>query len=127
KEVADRDTVGHRGTPVGKVESVRHAGPRDDRLRFRTRLSLAKHDGIQIDLPVLGKPFGFGINEMWLIDRPHRAGREAFEVEAGSLIEVQLSPHHPQIPVGAPVYCSASQAVKRRYDFERPKPGLHRV
>jgi putative protease len=127
KEVADRDTVGHRGTPIGKVESVRHAGPRDERLRFRTRLALAKHDGIQIDLPILGKPFGFGIDVMWLIDRVHRAGREVFEVEASSLIEVQLPPHHPPIPVGAPVYCSASQAVKRRYDHERPKPGLYRV
>jgi putative protease len=127
KEVADRDTVGHRGTPIGRVEAVRHAGPRDDRLRFRTRLALARHDGIQIDLPTQGKPFGFGIGDMWLLDRGGRRGRESFEVEAGSLIEVALPPHHPAIPVGAPVYCSASEAVKRRYGFDRPKPGLHRA
>jgi putative protease len=127
KEVADRDTVGHRGTPIGKVEAVRHAGPRDDRLRFRTRLALARHDGIQIDLPTQGKPFGFGVGDLWLLDRVHRPGREVFEVDAGSLIEVALPPHHPTIPVGAPVYCSASEAVKRRYVFDRPKPGLYRV
>jgi collagenase-like PrtC family protease len=127
KEVADRDTVGHRGTPIGKVESVRHAGRATTGCVSGHAWRHGKHDGIQIDLPVLGKPFGFGINEMWLIDRPHREGREVFEVEAGSFIEVQLPPHHPQIPLGAPVYCSASQAVKRRYDFERPKSGLHRV
>ena len=119
KEVADRDTVGHRGTPIGKVEAVRHAGPRDDRLRFRTRLALARHDGIQIDLPTQGKPFGFGIGDMWVLDRGHRPGREAFETDAGSLIEVALPPHHPTIPVGAPVYCSASEAVKRRYGFDQ--------
>jgi putative protease len=36
KEVADRDTVGHRGTPVGRVEAVVREG-REYRLRFRTR------------------------------------------------------------------------------------------
>src|SRR5207244_50609 len=56
KEVADRDTVGHRGTPVGTVQSVIAGHP--PRLRFHTRRPLQKHDGLQIDLPVLGKPFG---------------------------------------------------------------------
>src|SRR5437899_1139928 len=54
KEVADRDTVGHRGTLVGKVEGI---SGRPARLRFRTRRALERHDGLQIDLPVLGKPF----------------------------------------------------------------------
>src|SRR6185437_11280439 len=33
KEVADRDTVGHRGTRVGVVDSVRNPGTADARLR----------------------------------------------------------------------------------------------
>ena len=43
-----------------------------------------------------------------------------------SLVEVGLPRDHPPLPVGAPVYCSSSQAVKRRYRHERPKPGLYR-
>src|SRR5262249_29720761 len=57
KEVADRDTVGHRGALVGSVEAVRDAGTAGARLRFRTARALQRHDGLQIDLPVLGKPF----------------------------------------------------------------------
>ena len=34
---------------------------------------------------------------------------------------------HPDLPLGAPVYCSSSQAVKRRYRHDRPKPGLYRT
>ncbi|MCX7805726.1 MAG: DUF3656 domain-containing protein, partial [Planctomycetota bacterium] len=33
---------------------------------------------------------------------------------------------YPTIPEGAPVFCSSSGAVKRRYRFERPKPGAYR-
>src|SRR4029077_18153775 len=36
KEVADRDTVGHRGSRIGQVEAVQHAGKSDFRLRFHT-------------------------------------------------------------------------------------------
>jgi putative protease len=119
KEVADRDTVGHRGTPVGKVDSVRGG-----RLRFRTSRALEKHDGLQIDLPVLGKPFGFAVDKLWLV-----GGRpvEAFEADAGELVEVGLPDEYPDIPAGATVYCSSSQAVKRKYRHDRPKPGLYRV
>jgi putative protease len=55
KEVADRDTVGHRGTFIGRVEAIHEGG--EPRLRFRTRRALQRHDGLQIDLPILGKPF----------------------------------------------------------------------
>ncbi len=122
KEVADRDTVGHRGTLVGRVEAVR-AG-REPRLRFRTRRPLQKHDGLQIDLPVLGKPFGFAVEKLWLVGpgRPPRT-REVFEVPAETLVEVSLPRDHPELPRGAPVYCSSSQAVKQKYRHDRPKPG----
>jgi putative protease len=123
KEVADRDTVGHRGTPIGQVEAVT-----GDRLRFRTNRALERHDGLQVDLPVLGKPFGFAVERLWVVT-PRRQGqrREVFEAPAGSLVEVNLPRDHPTLPAGAPVYCSSSQAVKQRYRHERPKPGLHRT
>jgi putative protease len=122
KEVADRDTVGHRGSVIGRVEAVR-----SDRIRFRSARELERHDGLQIDLPTLGKPFGFPVDHLWIVeaDRPGRE-REVFEAPAGALVEIGLPSEHPPLPVGAPVYCSSSQSVKRRYRHDRPKPGLYR-
>jgi putative protease len=123
KEVADRDTVGHRGTIIGKVERVR-----ESRLRFVTRRPLQRHDGLQIDLPILGKPFGFAVDQLWLLPRgKDRKPKEVFETPADSLVEVGLPADHPALPTGAPIYCSSSQAVKQKYRHERPKPGLHHV
>src|SRR5207245_1626283 len=56
KEVADRDTVGHRGTLIGHVERAVAAGAAGARLRFHTDRALERHDGLQVDLPALGKP-----------------------------------------------------------------------
>jgi U32 family peptidase len=127
KEVADRDTVGHRGTLIGRVEAVSGAGTPAPRLRFRSARNLERHDGLQVDLPELGKPFGFAVERMWLVT-PGRKGKrhEVFEAPAGALVEVSLPREHAELPVGAPVYCSSSQAVKRRYHYNRPKPGLYR-
>ncbi len=126
KEVADRDTVGHRGTSIGHVEAVPGAGTAEARLRFRAGRALERHDGLQVDLPVLGKPFGFAVERLWMA-APGRKGRrqEAFQAPAGALVEVSLPRDHPAIPAGAPVYCSSSQAVKQRYRHARPKPGLY--
>jgi putative protease len=128
KEVADRDTVGHRGALIGRVECVRDAGTTAARLRFRTARALERHDGLQIDLPVLGKPFGFAVERMWVGKEGRGAKpRLVFDAPAGAYVEVSLPRDHPAIPVGAPVYCSSSQAVKRHYRHDRPKPGLFRV
>ncbi len=126
KEVADRDTVGHRGTPIGRVESVVPPAPMEKgsgvvRLRFRSTRPLQRHDGLQIDLPILGKPFGFAVDRLWLAGQK---SREVIETTAGALVEVALPLDHPEIPLGAPVYCSSSQAVKQKYRHQRPKPGL---
>jgi putative protease len=124
KEVADRDTVGHRGTPIGRVEAV-HGGA-EPRLRFRSGRALQRHDGLQIDLPVLGKPFGFAVERLWTV-APGRKGRrqDVFQAPAGALVEVSLPREHPEIPLNAPVYCSSSQEVKQKYRHARPKPGLY--
>jgi putative protease len=150
KEVADRDTVGHRGTIIGKVDRLLGKGHLS-RLRFRTRRPLERHDGLQIDLdpwPVLarrgirgqeaggrgqeaggrlGKPFGFPIDQLWLVDKHSGKLREAFDAPAGALVEVGLPAEHPDIPPGAPVYCSSSQAVKQKYRHDRPKARWYRV
>jgi putative protease len=83
---------------------------------------------LQIDLPILGKPFGFAVERLWLVT-PGRHGQrqEVFESPPEALVEVNLPREHPDIPVGAPVYCSSSQEVKQKYRPARPKPGLHRT
>ncbi len=123
KEVADRDTVGHRGTPIGRVEAVTDG--RERRLRFRTSRALQKHDGLQIDLPTQGKPFGFAVDRLWQLGS--RKPQETLTVAAGASIEVVLPREAPMIPVGSPIYCSSSQEVKQRYKFHRPKPGLFAI
>ncbi|MBE7464639.1 MAG: U32 family peptidase [Planctomycetes bacterium] len=125
KEVADRDTVGHRGTPVGEVDQVvndRHGQPW---LRFRSNRALERHDGLQIDLPTLGRPFGFAVEELRVLDGRDNSER-AYEAPAGSYVEVKLPEDHPPLPQGAAVYCSSSQDVKRRFAFDRPNPSKFR-
>src|SRR5262249_30266525 len=107
KEVADRDTVGHRGTPIGQVEAVSR-GP----VRSRPGRALQRHDGLKTDLPVLGKPFGFAVERLSILDGQRAKAREVFEAPAGALVEVRLPDEYPDLPRGAPVYCSSSQAVK---------------
>jgi putative protease len=128
KEVADRDTVGHRGTPIGQIEAVAGSGSAEPRLRLWTQRSLERHDGLQVDLPTLGKPFGFAVEHIWLIEPGrHHERREVFAADAGSLVEVSLPQGHPPLPAGAPVYCSSSQMVKQKYHHDKPKPGQFRT
>ncbi|MBX7105034.1 MAG: U32 family peptidase [Gemmataceae bacterium] len=121
KEVADRDTVGHRGTLIGRVESVR-----EGRLTFVTTRSLQKHDGLQVDLAQLGKPFGFPVDAMWMVG-PGDRRRPVFTAPAGARVEVALPAGYPNLPDRGPVYCSSSQDVKQRYRFDRPKAGQYRT
>ena len=133
KEVADRDTVGHRGSPIGVVQAVLNEGSETPVLRFETARALERHDGLQIDLPGLGKPFGFAVEKLCIAHsstsgaRRGNRPRDVFEAPAGSTVEVALPEEHPPIPTGAKIYCSSSQSVKRRYRFLRPKPGAFRA
>jgi putative protease len=127
KEVADRDLVGHRGALIGRIEAVLR-DRKARRIRFRTVRALQRYDGLQVDLPVLGKPFGFGLRRLWLLDGGAR--RDVVEVPPGALVEAELPQDHrdePELPVGALVYCASSNAVKQRYQHDRPKPGLYRT
>lgn len=127
KEVADRDLVGHRGALIGKIEAVQR-GRKARTIRFRSVRAIERHDGLQVDVPVLGKPFGFGVRRMWVHEG--RARVAVIEAPAGAVVEVELPQDHrdePELPVGAMVYCASSNAVKRRYQHERPKAGLYRA
>ena len=125
RDVVDADVVGHRGTPVARAEAVVRHG-HQDWLRFTTRRRLERHDGLQVDVGDDGRPFGFAVDELRVVEGGSRR-RNAFEAEAGSRVEVLLPSGHPQVDSGTTVYCSSSQAVKQRYRFERPRPGAFRV
>jgi len=127
-DTVDPDTFGHRGVPIGQVEYVGRAGGRHAAVRFRTARALERHDGIQIDIPGQERPFGFPVDMLRLAaaGRGQRA-QSVITAPAGALVEVELPPEYPQIPIGAPVYCSSSQAIKREFRHQRPKPRLHRI
>lgn len=112
KDVIEPDFVGHRGLPVGTVESVvRH------RVTFRTNRPIARYDGIQIDVPGMEKPFGFSAEMMTV------GGKKVFEVAAGQSVTLELPPHHPFIQRGCAVYLASSTRVKGAYPYEKPRPG----
>ena len=118
EQVIDAVAVGHRGTPIGRVEGVRGEGPDNERwLGFTTQRALEKHDGLQIERPEGGRPFGFGIARMRLTGRT----RLEVTVPAGSRVEIALPPDAPPLPLGAPVFCSASQAVQRHFVVATPR------
>ena len=127
KEVADRDTVGHRGTPIGHVEKIVDPNSEHAMLRFTTARPIERHDGLQIDVPGLGKPFGFAVETLRCCIAGVPSARTVFEAPANALVEVAIPEEHPFIPDGAPIYCSSSQDVKRRYRHDRPKPGLYKT
>jgi putative protease len=118
-EIIDAAAVGHRGAPVGEAQAVTRDSQGDRWLRFQTRRALEKHDGLQIDSPRGGKPFGFAVDAL------RRAGSNRLEIgaPAGATVEVRLPDgESPALPAGATIFCSASQAVRRRYQVQRPRP-----
>jgi putative protease len=125
KDVADRDRVGHRGAPVGALQAVVRSGGAAA-VRFRTSLALARHDGLQIDVPGLDRPFGFGISSLRTVLEGERTV-DVFEAPAGSVVEITLPAGYPPLPLGAAVSCASSQAVKSRYRLERPNLSSHRA
>jgi putative protease len=123
--VTDPATVGHRGAPVGVVDTVVRGEPEWLVFTVRER-TLERFDGLQLDLQEREKPFGFGVEEIRLCPSSAKAdGRSVFEAKPGTRVAVPLPARHPPLPVGAPIYCGSSQAVKRSYRWSVPRPGAH--
>ena len=113
--IIDPVAVGHRGALIGSAEAVVRDREGTRWLRFTTRRALEKHDGLQVELPSGGKPFGCAVNLL----RAAGSQRTLITLPAGSTAEVALPKEDvPMIPRGAPVFCSASQAVRRRYEIK---------
>lgn len=127
RAVTDAEVVGHRGAPIGTVQEILRQGGRDEWIRFTTRRRIERHDGIQTDVPGQGRPFGFPVDHLRLIGSRGGKPADVFEAGAYAVVEVMLPRDHPEIKVGAPLYCSSSQEVKQKYRFPRPKPGSFRT
>ena len=112
KAVIDSENSGHLGAQIGTVEKVENGW-----LIFTTNRALEKHDGLKISGD------GFAANEIRLASDSE--SRRRFELPADAEIAVKL-PAEISVQTGAPVYCSYSQAVRRRYEFTTPRPGEFR-
>lgn len=117
--VVDPSSLGHLGTPVGVVKRL--TKDREGRvwLRFHTARALERHDGLQFAREG-DKPVGFGISDL----RTALSRATAFSVPAGSDVEVLVPESVPPeaLAPGATVYCSASNAVKRRFPVPSFRP-----
>lgn len=113
--VIDPVAIGHRGARIGETLAVLRDRDGTRWVRFNTSRALEKHDGLQFELPGGGKPFGCAVNLL----REAGARHTLIALPAGATAEVALPPDAPapEIPRGTPVFCSASQAVRRRYEI----------
>ncbi len=119
ESVIDPVSLGHLGTPIGTVKRVTRDREGRAWLRFHTLRALEKHDGLQFPAPDGGKPFGLGIGEM----RPAISRTPVFEVSAGTDVEILLPEEIAEdVRVGETVYCSMSNAVKRRFPIPSFRP-----
>ena len=105
--------IGHRGARIGTIAALFADRSGTRWMRFTSDRALEKHDGLQIDLPSGGKPFGFAI----LTLRAAGSRSPVISLPKGSEVEVALPPADvPPLQPGLPIFCSASQAVKRAYE-----------
>lgn len=114
EDIIDSGTVGHRGCPIGRIETV--SGNRRERsIVFTTSRTIDLHDGLQVDLP--GRPFGFAVESIRLLP----SGRKLFSAPVHSKVEIAIPRDAPHLQAGATVCCSSSQSAKRRLAFPFPR------
>lgn len=113
--IIDPVAIGHRGAPIGTADAVFRDRSGIRWLRFTTNRALEKHDGLQVELPGGGKPFGCAVNVL----RAAGSIKPVISLPRGATVEVALPEENvPVIPPGSPVFCSASQAIRRRYEIQ---------
>lgn len=115
KDIIDPDFVGHRGLQIATVDKIfNHT------ISFKPNQSIARYDGIQIDVEGQEKPFGFSAENLTV------SGKRVFEVPAGQTCTLTLPPHHPFIRKGNTVYLASSTRVKGAYHYTKPKPNAYK-
>ena len=128
--ITDPHTTGPRGAEVGVVSAV-VPGPRADSadyLRFQLKNQiLSRHDGLQVEPPGRGRPYGFPVDELRVFAQGGQERSESvFTAEPEMTVEVPLPPDHPQIEPGQKVFCTSSQEIKGRYSWPSVRPALMR-
>lgn len=113
--VIDPVAVGHRGQPIGCIRNVFSDASGTRWLRFDSNRPLEKHDGIQVELSSGGRPFGFPVDAM----RRPKTNR-LLTTCSGGPVEIALPKDAPVLPPRTPVFCSASQAVRRAFPVNHP-------
>src|SRR5450756_317354 len=68
RNVIDPEYVGHRGYPIGRVEELVRLRSGEVRLRFHSSQPLEVHDGLQMDVPGLPRPYGFAVERLRVLD-----------------------------------------------------------
>ena len=116
---ADPVNDGHRGAWIGTVKAVIGSW-----LILHSNRALQKHDGLKVEMAGETSAFGFAADEMRLAS--DLDSKRRFELPADADIALRLPADHPRLEIGAAVYCSYSQAVRQRYEFTAPRPGLFR-
>ena len=111
KEVVDRNYVGHRGLEIGKIEEITGR-----KIIFTPNHKIARHDGLQIEIPGEEKPWGFSLQNLRV------SGKNVFEAEKGTKVEVTIPFTKFEIKNGMPIYLASSSEVKGAYDYKKPKP-----
>jgi len=122
RKVIDTQFTGHRGIKVGIIEKVFKLPNGRVVIRFTTSRALEKHDGLQIEIPKIDKPFGFPVEFLY----PDRKTK-FFNASAGSKVDIILPKNSLLVKKGLDVFCSSSQAVKRKYSEGISKPGKLRI
>ncbi len=114
KEVIDRDFVGHRGLPIGKIEQIQK-----HKIVFKTNHNIARYDGLQIDVQGQEKPFGFSIQSLRVNNK------SVFEAKAGDIVEILLPPQADYLKKGQQIYLASATKVKGSYNYNKPKNGQY--
>ena len=154
QDVIDPVNLGHQGTFAGTVKRITKDRNGRSWMRMHTNRALERHDGLQFVVSGSsaqadgGRPLGMGIGDMRLaISR-----KPEFDVPAGSDVEIEIadaklldalssalnpSPengdgrHGRRQPATVSVYCSMSNAVKRRFPVPPFRassyPGVNRM
>ncbi|MCD8352241.1 MAG: U32 family peptidase [Planctomycetaceae bacterium] len=117
-DAADPEVVGHRGARVGTVDGI-IPSPNGPALLFRPAMPVERHDGLQVDIPGVSRPYGFPVDNLFQVAGKGRL-RPVFAVEAGEATAVSLPGDAPPLAKGLPVYQSSSQSVKRSYPYPLP-------
>ena len=116
KDITDENFVGHRGLLISKVQKVNK-----NTLTFKTNHQISRYDGIQIDIDGTEKPYGFGIQAIYVNKK------SVFSAPANTTVEVEIPTDHPFIKENAPIYLASSTAVKGKYDYFVPKKGEYKI